>query len=181
MAKKNPARTQATRQKIMDCYWSLLEKTSESRVTATQVVQAAGINRSTFYEYFDSAEAVREAIEHDVLAYLEAQIAQLLSKSNGEEVVIQTALQILQEKGRYIAFLYGNGGSSTFTERAKNQIMLLLAGTLGTSDPIDAYRFEFVAAGVLAAYSLWFRNQQNIPLEILAPRLRAMADGALGS
>lgn len=181
MTKKNPARTQATRQKIMDAYWSLLEASPNSRITASQVVQAAGINRSTFYEYFDNADAVRESIEEDTLAYMKERVAILLGESIEEWDAVQTALQILQDKGKYIAFLYLHPASSGFAQKAKAQLIRMLADSLATANAIDAYRFEFVASGILSVYALWFRNDRNIPLDELATQLKAMAVASLNA
>ena len=70
MANKDPKRRAATRRKIMDAYERLCTADPTRTVTASAVVQAAGVNRSTFYDYFDSVPDLRQAVENELVRAL---------------------------------------------------------------------------------------------------------------
>lgn len=52
---------------IIRAYAELMEKNGNKRITVTDIVEAADLNRSTFYSHFKSAEEVREKIHSDVI------------------------------------------------------------------------------------------------------------------
>lgn len=179
MAKKNPAKTQATRKAIMDSYWKLFEQDQTSRISVSAIVSDAHINRSTFYEYFQNVDEVRSTIENEILTYLKEKAALILSDKNAWEEPEKVAIEILHEKGRYISLLYSCQAGSSFVAQVKSQLETLLIGTLKPTTNLDTYRIEFVLSGMLATYTLWFKRKMDIPLESLAQQLKIMIRDAL--
>ena len=53
----------ATRQALMDAFWTLYKKKRIEKITVKNITDAAGYNRSTFYQYFLDV--------YDILAQLE--------------------------------------------------------------------------------------------------------------
>lgn len=52
---------------IIRAYAELMQKNGNKRITVTDIVDAADLNRSTFYSHFKSAEEVREKIHSDII------------------------------------------------------------------------------------------------------------------
>ena len=69
---KNNLRFQETERKIKSAFLDLLGRRSMDDITVGDVCEAAGINRSTFYAHYDSAEALLEAMDEDMVRRLMA-------------------------------------------------------------------------------------------------------------
>ncbi len=52
---------------IIHSYVGLMQKNGNKRITVTDIVESADLNRSTFYSHFKSAEEVREKIHSDII------------------------------------------------------------------------------------------------------------------
>lgn len=52
---------------IIRAYAELMQKNGNKRITVTDIVDAADLNRSTFYSHFKSADEVREKIHSDIV------------------------------------------------------------------------------------------------------------------
>lgn len=52
---------------IIRAYVELMQKKGRSRITVTDIVNTADLNRSTFYAHFKSADDVREKIQSDII------------------------------------------------------------------------------------------------------------------
>lgn len=52
---------------IIHSYVGLMQKNANKRITVTDIVESADLNRSTFYSHFKSAEEVREKIHSDII------------------------------------------------------------------------------------------------------------------
>ena len=104
--KKQPAVTAATRQKLTDAFWELLEKKELSRITVKEITDLADYNRGTFYQYFTDIYALVEDEEERILSAI-------------REI---NAPKILQESPESLP-----GAIVPFIEQNKRKIALLLA------------------------------------------------------
>ncbi len=52
---------------IIRAYVELMQKKGDGRITVTDIVNTADLNRSTFYAHFKSSEDVREKIQSDII------------------------------------------------------------------------------------------------------------------
>ena len=55
---------------IIRAYVELMQKKGDGRITVTDIVNTADLNRSTFYAHFKSSEDVREKIQSDIITEL---------------------------------------------------------------------------------------------------------------
>lgn len=173
MAKKDAARTVATRKRIMDAFWGLY--CESENVTAVAVARAAQVNRSTFYEYFRDAEDVLEAIEQDIFDYMREKV---LAVAQSPDPLDASAIArvILSEKGAYLGVFLGKRQRPSFVKKVKEVLNPLILGTVlfENGDSLSRYEAEFISSGLLAAYAQWFEDGGSVPIEDLAARLREM-------
>ena len=52
---------------IRDAFFAELQKKEYSKITITDIAIAAGINRKTFYSYYDGVESLFEEIETELI------------------------------------------------------------------------------------------------------------------
>ncbi len=88
-----------TRAKIERAFWELYLEKNFRRVTVQEIVQRAGIHRSTFYIYFQAVEDIFSAIKERQLSLLEEVLA---TEGEGEArfVGLLYALQRVYEENR---------------------------------------------------------------------------------
>ena len=65
------SKTIQTRQNIQNALISLMETQSFNTITIANIVKEAGLNRSTFYRYFDDKYTLVEEIENEIINHLE--------------------------------------------------------------------------------------------------------------
>jgi AcrR family transcriptional regulator len=111
-----------TRAKIERAFWNLYLEKNFRRVTVQEIVQRAGIHRSTFYIYYQSVEDIFSAIKERQLSLLEEVLA---TEGEGEArfVGLLNALRDVYEENRiYLKLLVIDYHSSMFS-RAYRQML----------------------------------------------------------
>ena len=111
-----------TRAKIERAFWNLYLEKKFRRVTVQEIVQRAGIHRSTFYIYFQAVEDIFSAIKEKQLSLLEEVLA---TQGEGEErfIGLLKSLQEVYEENRiFLKPLVIEYHSSTFS-RAYRQLL----------------------------------------------------------
>ena len=111
-----------TRAKIEHAFWNLYLEKKFRRVTVQEIVQRAGIHRSTFYIYFQAVEDIFSAIKEKQLSLLEEVLA---TQGEGEErfIGLLKSLQEVYEENRiFLKPLVIEYHSSTFS-RAYRQLL----------------------------------------------------------
>ena len=111
-----------TRAKIERAFWDLYLEKNFRRVTVQEIVQRAGIHRSTFYIYYQSVEDIFSAIKERQLSLLEGVLA---TEGEGEAkfVGLLNALRDVYEENRiYLKPLVIDYHSSMFS-RAYRQML----------------------------------------------------------
>ena len=120
MNKLRAAARSRTRTKIERAFWNLYLEKKFRRVTVQEIVQRAGIHRSTFYIYFQAVEDIFSAIKERQLSLLEEVLA-----TQGEErfIGLLNALREVYEENRiFLKPLVIDYHSSTFS-RAYRQML----------------------------------------------------------
>ena len=79
---KHLEQTNQTRQNIIDAFWSMAESDGVRNISVSAVVKKAGINRSTFYEYFSSVEDLADHVEGSIIDELKQLIGDLYIRYN---------------------------------------------------------------------------------------------------
>ena len=111
-----------TRAKIERAFWDLYLEKKFRRVTVQEIVQRAGIHRSTFYIYYQAVEDIFSAIKERQLSLLEEVLA---TEGEGEArfIGLLNALRGVYEENRiYLKPLVIDYHSSTFS-RAYRQML----------------------------------------------------------
>lgn len=161
MANKDPERRARTRRRIMDAYWDLYASDTSRNVTVSAVIAAAGVHRSTFYDYFGDADAVLAAIEDEMAALFEAESARALSGESADPAGIVQRVYV--EHGSVLSVLLGDAGNPRFARRVKEALKPVAMRELDLEgDPFSPYLLEFAATGLLAAASLWYERECDL-------------------
>lgn len=63
-------KSSTTQLRIIDAYLSLMETTDFDKVSVSDIVQKAGVTRSTFYAYFEDTYDAIEYVENELVAHM---------------------------------------------------------------------------------------------------------------
>ena len=179
---KQPEVRARTRERIVDAFLSLYEGRSIREVTVAQVSAAAHVNRSTFYEYFDSVYDLLDQVEDALVE----QVARAAEKAAGDGGRIDEA-----EFARQGAVLFEAAGgrmgvlvshpSSAFPTRLVERMRPLMGSVLGMDpeNPRSELLISFVLSGIVGSLSSWHRSGEALPRREVAALIQRAISGAL--
>ena len=173
MANKDPERKAATRRRIMDACWEVYAASPADAVTVSAIVKAAGVHRSTFYEYFDDANAVMTAIEDELAETFGVEAARAFASGGANPAGIVQRVYVAH--GERLSLLLGKSGDPGFARKLKDALRPVAEQGLELGGrAFDPYLFEFVASGILAAATLWYERGRDLEPAEFGEGIRAV-------
>ncbi|WP_172135039.1 TetR/AcrR family transcriptional regulator [Adlercreutzia sp. ZJ473] len=178
MAKKNLEKRAATRKRIMDSCWDVYVEKGASGLTVKEIITRAKVHRSTFYEYFDSAQDAFDALEDELIALIQAEA--LLAMKNDANDPASLVRHVYVEHQERLSVLLGSQGDPSFSRRIADTIICSVVGSLDLGEPDDQvpYVLEFALVGALSAITLWYERGCDLSSDelgaLVARMLRAV-------
>lgn len=161
---------------IKEVFLRLSEENNYNKVPVTSVCKAAGINRSTFYFYFESIDTMLNEIEYDYLS----QIA-FLDCLTAESVIYGQVLRYVEyvrdNKQVFFVLIKNDRLVNAFLERsmkksiAYNRQKLKERFDIETSNMLSAY----TTVGSLSLLETWLTFSPEYPSEKVASIICHMA------
>lgn len=163
---------------IRKAFNELVQTKEMSGISVSELTQAAGITRSTFYMYYDSVAAVRDQIENEIFAYVDRVMSEQdwvqcminpypLLKTIGSEITRY------DEYNRYI--LCSNNSGSLLDKVNGRVVKAFMKYVKDKAIDIDAARAKYVAAfvsaGIGECFKIWYNHQSTLTLEELCRRI----------
>ncbi len=182
--KKRHEITAQTRQNLIDAFWQLYCQRPLAEITVKDVVQRAGYNRSTFYEYFSDVYAVLEAIETSIIPTVDT-----LPPFAGPHGTIGMPLaqfwQWYAQNAKYYAVLLGERGDPAFAVRLKRHIKPAIMALYPAANASEAMRrdmvVEYVLSAMIGVMVHWHQQPNPMPAdELMALMQRIMERGVVG-
>ncbi len=162
--KKQPEATERTRQKLINAFWTILEKKSLNQVTVREISGLAGCNRSTFYEYFtDIPDLLR--FEEDKLL---DEVKTFVPDINGDSVLNADTFQIIFKLlNRKAYYLLGVNGDPSFFPRLKSEIINMLKAKSGIASdfPNLDYIIAYAYSALLGYLQHWHEQDRSLSEE----------------
>lgn len=180
MAKPNPEKRAHTKQRLMDAYTALLKGDTGEAITASAVIEQAGVNRSTFYEYFDNVDDLRHTVEDRLVDTMASAAQSALASDEGTDFA-NLVMDAYVKHGDLIGLFLSKQGTSYFASRVKSALTPLIARALeGKANSRELpYVSEFVISGLLGFYGHWYDDKQTLPIEELVPLARTLVFSCL--
>lgn len=124
----------ATQQKIVDAFGALLSERSLSRITVKDIVQRAGVNRNTFYYYFqDMPDLVEQTIKVQV-----DHIIRTFSKFDAPMDCITPLIQFGTAYRKAILNIYGSVQRDAFLSGLNELALYLVTGYAKAAGAVQA-------------------------------------------
>ena len=164
-----------SRRLIREAYTALLKEKDLSKITVTDIVSRADINRATFYAHYPDVRGVTEEIENEIIA----KMMDVLKKfeftnffSNPAPLLLQLS-RYLEEEAEFYSILIKANGSEIFMEKLKKVFSDYM---LNSSDIPEEMRHSkmlsirvcYFAGGIVNLYKQWFRGDLDCSLNDIA-------------
>lgn len=164
-----------SRNLIRKAFVELMQDKGVERITVTDIVARADINRGTFYAHYRDPQAVLSQVEDELVAEMDG----LIERCNANDL-IKDPLPILREIGtllerdlEFYRLLIKASGSGGFLRKLKASFIERMM-----ADPRTAARYRnrekfratitFFAGGLIAVYEDWFAGKLDKSLDEVA-------------
>ena len=162
-----------SKKKIASTYLKLLIETG-NKFTVTDVVNAVGMNRGTFYLHFKNLDDVAKYIEDELASnFKELEIEfRMTDIDHFPEVMIERLNELLSKDINYYRLIITATGNSNLMEKIKNSILKSISNNFKIMKYVTNYEnfkmvVQYVVGGVVNVYTDWFKGNINCMLDDL--------------
>lgn len=182
-------RQRKTRAAIFNAFKTLLNRKAYYKITVQEIIDAADVGRSTFYDHFETKDALLEALCRELFQHIKHS---LLDNSNcrftsdGEETsAFCHILYHLQEDERYILRLLARERNEMFANYFKQNMNELLSDekffnpkwrSLGL--PQD-FLIDQISSTFVNTIQWWVRNKMQCDPPVIDKYFRSMMSAVL--
>ena len=167
-----------SRRLIRSAFLELLREKSYEKITVTDIVTRADINRSTFYAHYPDVRGLVEEIVGEAITYSTA-----LADSLNIQEFLEDPLHFLRELSSYGSDnkeLYALLCRSDFAHRQMEQVKRTLMDSALRSpafpdhlrnSPEFRIHIGFFVGGVLSLYTMWLQGELDCSLDDITAQL----------
>lgn len=166
---------QNTRTNIIEAFWQLYLQQPIHRITVKAVIERAGYNRSTFYEYFADVFDVLTAIENRLVNETDTFID--AAQRHEDDADILTAMTLFYEhRGIWLSRILAGSDGVALTRKLKKHFApaFFKYWQLSPENPSDVLAYEFVMSAVIGTLTAWYDADMPISSAAMITMLRRM-------
>ncbi len=160
------ARTKYTKMVIRSSFLELLSKSSVEKVTVVEICKKAGINRATFYRYYDNQYDLLAALEQEMLDEIKASTYEY--RDNIEELTRTIFSRFYDQKDVW-TILLSDHADLGFQSRIYAFFDSHFAKDESSKESVLRYRF--LLYGYSGIFNDWVKNGMLEPPEEMAAYL----------
>ncbi len=155
-----------SRKLIRQAFVELMQEKDLEKITVTDIVSRADINRGTFYAHYQDTRAVIEQIENELIEKMLEFLGEFQYKNffqNPLPLLLKLA-RYLEEDLEFYRILINARGAEQFLVKIKNIFVKYMENDSDTPEgvkksPEFVVRINFFAGGIINLYQIWFRNE----------------------
>lgn len=167
-----------SRRLIREAFLAILNETGSSKMTVTDIVRRADINRATFYAHYPDVQGVLDEMENEIID----KMLDFLGQTRYGDFLLDP-MPLLRKVGGYIQenmdcyrVLIAADEGRQFMEKLKNIFLAYMlhypnAPESVRSSPAYALRSSFFAGGVLSVYQQWLQGRLTCTLEDISAEI----------
>ena len=169
---RNAARS---RKLIRQAFLELLEEKEFAKITVTDIVNRADINRGTFYAHYTDPHAIVEEIEQEIIDQMTDSLADFRYQDFFRDPlpVLSRISEWIQTELEQYRVLIRSGGSGEFLLRLQRAFFTHMNGNQTIPEALlRSSRFQicmqFLASGTVSLFQSWFLGElDTTPEEII--------------
>lgn len=168
--KKQPEVTAATRQKIIDAFWTLYKNKAIDKISIAEITKITGNNRGTFYHYFKDIYEVLEQIENDLIKEVHLEVTEALDKYPCEtaprniQLLYSISMPIFKKHEEKIFTLIGKNGDPKFVSNFRESFRTLLIQFWNLPNQTEYldYLMEYTYSAMVRLMTKWHENGNDL-------------------
>lgn len=169
-----------SRRLIREAFIKLLEEKDFSRITVTDIVQLADINRTTFYAHYPDMRGLLEEIENEIIAQMKEILSGYSFGNSDPTPQLLLVSRYLQENEEFYRTLILANGADRFLEKLNEVFMEYMLENLQVPEDIRSsyvfrIRVSYFSGGFISLYRQWFRGQLDCSLDDIAREVGRLA------
>lgn len=175
MAEKKQYRSAIrSRTAIRSAFTALLNEKPLDKITVTDVVQRADINRSTFYAHYPDIRGLLEEIWGEILSQIPTLMEQVVSKSlfNDPAAYIRALYSALNaDLPLYQALARSHMHVELGAQMKKTLLNAVLSASPVPDNAIARVRISFIIGGTVDVSLMWLRGEFDCSIEAITEDL----------
>lgn len=164
-----------SRKMIRESFLELLKDKDISKITVTDIVNKADLNRSTFYAHYIDVRAITEEMENEVID----KMIEILKKfefknffNNPTPLLLEVSRFLESNQDTYKILLKVNE-AETFLKKLKNEFAKYMMSDTNIPEYLKDskmvnLRISYFAGGIINMYQDWFSGNLNCSLNDIA-------------
>lgn len=181
--KKQPEKTQKTRQHIISTFWELATKEGIDHVTISSLMKKTGLNRGTFYVYFKDMPDLLEEAEKDIIHDLQNKLSEAIADSRFTDFdrVSGRLVDIFTLYDDKFFLLIGKSGDSHFRSIVHNEANHKFAEMFQELNDRKEQEFivSYLTSAFLGVLTYWYETGKKISVVELGSIIHTMATGGI--
>ena len=179
MAEKKEYRNAVrSRRMIREAFVDLLHKKPVEKITATDIINRSGLNRSTFYAHYPDVKGIIDEITGEIFEMFRQMLSEMdFSRfMNDPEPNLKKVVAFLDENKDLYRLLGKSDMSLIYLEQMKKVLIRQVLDTpnlptMGLSKTSVDIRIRMLLSGVIDAYREWLAGGLNYTLEELTSEI----------
>ncbi len=179
--KKQPERTERTKQKLRTAFWQLYSQKPIDKITVKEITEAAGVYRSTFYSYYSDIYALLEEIKLSLLETYRIFICRIHDVHSFSDIMTLIS-EFYAQNAEQLAVLLGPYGDPDFLKELKVYIKKTVREKLEIpEEDINTEIFiEMGSASVISMLNYWYEHREAISIqEVISISSRFIQNGLM--
>ena len=167
-----------SRKLIRQAFLELLKEKDFEKITVTDIVKRAEINRSTFYAHYPDVMGMIDEIQDEILEYAttffkEMNFSDLL---DNPEPHYKRIVKLVEDNLELYKLLYNSSIASNRLEKIKQLLVACIVNTIDIPDEYKtSFEFEFTLrffiGGIVDVYTQWIRGEIDCSFEEMSEQL----------
>lgn len=183
MAEKKEYRNAVrSRRMIREAFVELLHEKPFEKITATDIINRSGLNRSTFYAHYPDVKGIIDEITGEIFTMFRQMLSEMDFSSfmNDPEPNLKKVVVFLEENQELYRLLGQSDMSLIYLEQMKKMLIQQVLETPnlpmeGLSEISIEIRIRMLLSGVIDAYKEWLAGGINCTLEEMTSEVANIA------
>lgn len=185
--KKEYRSAKRSRKMIREAFIELVEEKKNGKVTVTDIVKRADINRSTFYAHYQDVQGVAEEMEEEIIqSTLPLMDVKYVNLYENPKPFLKNLIKIMEENEELYRAIEKSSYADHFEKRMAEILTDFLLNSEEVPDMIRKSPFfdmgiAFIVGGIVNVCHKWFQGNLDYDLEALVDEMEKMIVNASGS
>lgn len=185
MEKKEYRSAVRSRKLIRQAFFELLKEKNFEKITVTDIVKKADVNRSTFYAHYPDVIGVVEEIQEEIIEYTQSFMESMDFKDyyQNPKPYLQHLVKLVADNSELYRLLMTSAMAAKQLDQLKNILIERTIETINVPDVFkDRFEFEFSVrffmGGVADVYTQWLYGVIDCSLDELTDQIANMIQRA---